>query len=153
MLVLAGVFSMILVMLSFAFVFWYGSNAGTYYHGFLIVSITYMLIGLVIYYFREPLLMNPLIKKLHTKQFEMNNEFGDKSVIISSKGEMEKYLEIMNLQIEQSELLMHKYVQDIGNTLSPSNILNSMITYALTSSNLMMSGVILVLRYLRKRKR
>lgn len=153
MLVLAGVFSMVLLMLSFAFVFWYGSNVGTYYHGFLIVSFIYMLIGLVIYYFREPLLMNPLIRKLHTKKFEMNDEFGDKSIIINSKEDMEKHLEIMDLQIEQSELLMHKYVRDIGEAITPSNILNSMMTYALTSSNIMMSGVLLVLRYLRKRKR
>ncbi|MCK9451587.1 MAG: phage holin family protein [Bacteroidales bacterium] len=151
--VLAGVFSMVLLMLSFAFVFWYGSNAGTYYHGFLIVSLTYMLIGLIIYYFREPLLMNPLIKKLHSKHFEMTNEDGDKSIIISTKEDMEKYLEIMDLQIEQSELLMHKYVRDIGDALKPSNILNSLMTYALTSSNLMMSGALLVLRYMRKRKR
>lgn len=152
-LVLAGLFSMVLLMLSFAFVFWYGSNAGTYYHGFLIVSLTYLLIGLVIYYFREPLLMNPLIKKLHAKQSEIKNESGDKSIIISSKEDMEKHLEIMDLQIEQSELLMHKYMLDFGEAIKPSNILNSMMTYAFTSSNLMMSAALLVLRYLRKRKR
>lgn len=153
MLVLAGVFSMVLLMLSFAFVFWYGSEVGTYYHGFLIISFIYMLIGLIIYYFREPLLMNPLIKKLHGKPFELTDEHGDKSVTISSKDEIEKYMEIMDLQIEQSELLMHKYLRDIGETFTPSNILNSMMTYVLTSSNVMMSGALLLLRYLRKRKR
>ncbi len=151
-LILAGVFSMIVLMLSFAFVFWYGSNVGTYYHGFLIVSLVYMLIGLVIYYFREPLLMNPLIKKLHAKQFELTDELGDKSLVINSKEDMEKHLEIMELQIVQSELLMHKYLRDIGETLTPSNLLNSMMTYVLTSSNVMMSGALLLLRYLRKRK-
>ena len=152
-LVLAGVLSMILLMLSFAFVFWYGSSVGTYYHGFLIVSLIYALIGLIVYYFREPLLMNPLIKKLHGKPFELNDELGNKAIVISSKEEMEKYIEIMDLQIEQSELLMHKYLRDIGVAFTPSNIINSMMTYVLTSSNVMMSGALLVLRYLRKRKR
>lgn len=152
-LVFAAVFLMIILMLSFAFVFWYGSNAGTYYHGFLIISLVYMIIGLIIYYFRDPLFMNPIIRKLNSKRLELNDGIEDKSITINSKEDVEKYLEIMYLQIEQSELLMHKYMSDLGEAFKPSNILNSLIAYTLTSSNLMMAGTLLLLKFLRKRRR
>jgi len=152
-LVFAAVFLMIILMLSFAFVFWYGSNAGTYYHGFLIISLVYMIIGLIVYYFRDPLFMNPIIKKLYSKRFELNDGLEDKSITINSKKDVEKFLEIMDLQIEQSELLMNKHMQDLGEAFKPSNILNSLITYTLTSSNLMMGGALLLLKILRKRRR
>ncbi|MBU1368931.1 MAG: phage holin family protein [Bacteroidetes bacterium] len=152
MLLLAGFFSLILLMLSFAFVFWYGSEAGTYYHGFLIVALAYMLLGLVLYYFREPLLLNPLIKKLHKKQNDGEDPSETGLIPITSKEDLDKSLEIMQLQLEQSELLMTKHMNDFGDAITPSNILNSLMKYALTSSNLMMSGTLLLLRYLRKRK-
>ncbi|MDD3636959.1 MAG: hypothetical protein RBR84_06375 [Bacteroidales bacterium] len=152
MLVLAGIFAMILLMLSFAFVFWYGSEIGTYYHGFLIISLLYMIFGLIIYYFREPLLMDPIIRKLHQKQQKMEPT-GDSTLLpVRNKEEMDKQLDIMELQLEQSELLIQKHVQDIGTALTPSNILNSLFTYALSSSSLMMNGALLLLRLLKKRK-
>ncbi|HPE43035.1 MAG TPA: hypothetical protein PKV88_03050 [Bacteroidales bacterium] len=151
-LVLAGIFAMILLMLSFAFVFWYGSEIGTYYHGFLIISLLYMIFGLIIYYFREPLLMDPIIRKLHQKQQKMEPT-GDSALLpVRNKEEMDKQLDIMELQLEQSELLIQKHVQDIGTALTPSNILNSLFTYALSSSSLMMNGALLLLRLLKKRK-
>jgi len=152
MLVLAGIFAMILLMLSFAFVFWYGSEIGTYYHGFLIISLLYMILGLIIYYFREPLLMDPIIRKLHQKQQKMEL-MGDSVLLpVRNKEDMDKQLDIMQLQLEQSELLIQKHVQDLGTALTPSNILNSLFTYALSSSSLMMNGALLLLRLLKKRK-
>ncbi len=152
MLVLAGIFAMILLMLSFAFVFWYGSEIGTYYHGFLIISLLYMIFGLIIYYFREPLLMDPIIRKLHQKQQKMEL-MGDSVLLpVRNKEDMDKQLDIMQLQLEQSELLIQKHVQDLGTALTPSNILNSLFTYALSSSSLMMNGALLLLRLLKKRK-
>lgn len=143
---------MILLMLSFAFVFWYGSEIGTYYHGFLIISLLYMIFGLIIYYFREPLLMDPIIRKLHQKQQKMEL-MGDSVLLpVRNKEDMDKQLDIMQLQLEQSELLIQKHVQDLGTALTPSNILNSLFTYALSSSSLMMNGALLLLRLLKKRK-
>jgi hypothetical protein len=154
MLVLVGIFAMILLMLSFAFVFWYGAEAGTYYHGFLIISLLYMIFGLIIYYFREPLLMNPIIRKLHQKQQKMDGQMETLPVpAVKNKEDMEKQLEIMELQIEQSELLIQKHIQDFGTAFTPANIMNSVFTYALSSSSFMMSGAILLLKLLKKRKR
>ncbi len=154
MLVLVGIFAMILLMLSFAFVFWYGTEAGTYYHGFLIISLLYMIFGLIIYYFREPLLMNPIIRKLHQKQQKMDGKMETLPMpAVNNKEDIEKQLEIMELQIEQSELLIQRHIQDFGTAFTPSNIMNSVLTYALSSSSLMMSGAILLLKLLKKRKR
>ncbi len=153
MLVLAGIFAMIMLMLSFAFVFWYGSEIGTYYHGFIIISLLYMIIGLAVYYFREPLLMDPIIRKLHQKQKEMDDKEGLVLPAVSNKEDMNKQLEIMQLQLEQSELLIQKHVKDMGTALTPSNILSSAFTYALSSSSLMMNGALLLLKLLRRRKK
>ncbi|MDD4373665.1 MAG: hypothetical protein PHG67_07085 [Bacteroidales bacterium] len=153
MLVLAGIFALIVLMLSFAFVFWYGSEMGTYYHGFLIISLLYMIFSLIIYYFREPLLMDPIIRKLHQKQQKMEANEATSMMTVRNKEDMEKQLEIMELQLEQSELLIQKHIQDLGTALSPTSLLNSLFTYALSSSSLMMNGALLLLRLLKKRKR
>lgn len=50
---MAGLLALVIIMLSFAFVFWYGSSVGPYHHGFLIVSLLYIFSGLMLYLFRE----------------------------------------------------------------------------------------------------
>ena len=72
---------------------------------------------------------------------------------VNNKEDMEKQLEIMELQIEQSELLIQSHIRDFGTAFTPSNIMNSLFTYALSSSNLMMSGAVILLKLLKKRRR
>jgi hypothetical protein len=53
-----------LLFLSLAFIFWYGEVAGPMYEAALMVAGFYVVIALVIWIFRIPVFVNPLISRL-----------------------------------------------------------------------------------------
>ncbi len=54
----------ILLLLSLAFVYWFDSRTGNMTLAFLLVAAIWLLLGLVVYLFRKPLLINPVIRKV-----------------------------------------------------------------------------------------
>lgn len=54
----------ILLLLSLAFVYWFDSRTGNMTLAFLLVAAVWLLLGLVVYLFRKPLLINPVIRKV-----------------------------------------------------------------------------------------
>lgn len=64
----------ILFFLALAFIYWYGEYAGPMYIGALIIAGFYFMVSVVVFFFRDQLFVNPLIKKL--TDF-INQEEGD----------------------------------------------------------------------------
>jgi len=153
MLVLAGIFAMIILMLSFAFVFWYGKSVGPYHHGFLIMSLVYALIGFIIYFYRDRLLLNPIIHKISEMNVGQKEEEDNSLPKVTDMAGFDKQLEIVHLQIQHSELVMQKKLNDLGDAFSPTRIINTMLIQALTSSALLMRATSILLKFLKKRKR
>jgi len=53
-----------LLFFSFAFAFWYGNNYGDLAAGFLIITIVYVVIGILFYLLRKALIVRPVIRSL-----------------------------------------------------------------------------------------
>ncbi len=152
MLLLAGIFAMVMFMLSFAFVFWYGKNVGAYHEGFLIVSLLYTIIGVLIYKYKRQLLLDPLIKKLNEKHQLLDDSMDSDLPPAENLEMLNKQLEIRQLQIKYSELSMQKQLDDLGNALSPTRMMNSLLVSALTSSTMLMKSASLLLRLMKRKK-
>lgn len=56
--------SLFFVFLSFGFAFYIGSILGNYAWGFLIISAFYLFGGILVYAYRGPLIINPVVKAL-----------------------------------------------------------------------------------------
>jgi hypothetical protein len=58
--ILLGLSGFILIFFSLAFANWYYEQGGSMFHGYLWVTLFYLLIAIVIYLFRNPFIFNPL---------------------------------------------------------------------------------------------
>lgn len=62
--VLLLTFLFVLLMLSFAFSYWYGEEYGNLSEGFLIASLGYIVLALLMYILRKPIFTNLIVKNL-----------------------------------------------------------------------------------------
>ena len=65
--------SMLLLMV-FAFSYWYGQVYGEIFHGFLISALIYLVIGIVVLLFRRKLFSNNIIKNISKVLFTTDDE-------------------------------------------------------------------------------
>jgi hypothetical protein len=150
--VLLGLASMVMVMLSFAFVFWYGSKVGTYYHGFLIMALFYVLSGLLAYGFRQRLFIDPVIRSM---MHRINQDLASEGLFpkVRNIQELETQLELISLKLKQSERHMETKFAEMGESLNPANLTKQFIGSLLSSSTVVISLLDFVLRLLRRQHR
>lgn len=91
-------FSLFLFFVSFSFVYWYGSTDGELHHGFLIVGIFYLFVGILVFLFRKKLILNPLISKL-TKMLSIK-----RTTKAKEENEFATIISMSDLESEQSRL-------------------------------------------------
>lgn len=151
-LILAGIFAMIILMLSFAFVFWYASAIGPYHHGFLIISLFYMLLGLIIYLNRNKFLLDPLVRKMYKRSFTTDVELEKRLGPIKGLNDLVHYEEIMKLQLEHSELVIQQRMEQMSEAYAPRQLFKTVMASALTSTNLIAKIVTIVLKVISDRK-
>jgi hypothetical protein len=65
---------LILFFITFAFISWFGENAGPAWAGSLVAAGFYILAGILIYLLRYPLFINPLIAKISRVMLEDEND-------------------------------------------------------------------------------
>jgi hypothetical protein len=132
--ILAGFATMILLMLTLAFVSWYGSSVGSYTHGLLIVSAFYIFAGLIIFLSRKRLISDPVVRLMNKrKMFTDIKELGE-NIPVNSLDDLEKRIELMKLQLQHSELLMEQNLQDVSENLKPSRIISSILDQTFSST-------------------
>lgn len=111
--------AMVIFMLSLAFVFWYGEEVGKIYHGFLILSLIYIIIGLIIYLIRNHLFTNPLIRKIHRKDLIEKEKALSKLPVPRNLGDLNQQIEIVKFQIEETENALQERLDDLTETIVP----------------------------------
>ncbi len=124
---LFGVFVFVLMFLSFAFVNWYASTGGTRMGGFLWVTAFYLLIALVLYAFREPLIFSKIRKILgknlssqQEKQFIAGAGFDDEKMT-------EKYLEHLKTLNRKQENSVQQQLQTVNQAFNMVNLVKAFI--------------------------
>ncbi len=151
---LAGLLALIVVMLSFAFVFWYGSTIGPYHHGFLIVSLFYLLAGLILFLFREKIIIDPFLRKMGPTGFGLDQE-GKTAQLgkVKSMNDLRKREEIMKLQVEHSSLVIQQRLQTMNEAYAPKQIMKTLLDGFLTSTPMLTRIVMVVINALRQQKK
>ncbi|MBS4057842.1 MAG: phage holin family protein [Bacteroidales bacterium] len=134
MVLLAGIFSMIMLLLSFAFVFWYGSTIGSYAGGFLIMSLVFVVLGSVVFLNRKNWFLNPLVKKMNEKELLMDWDPDIPDPVIDNMKDLERHIGIARLQIKYSDLKLEQNMQRMAENLTPQNIFKILIYRSLQST-------------------
>lgn len=150
-LIMLGLAGIIILMLTFAFVFWYGAKVGTYYHGFLIAALFYLLTGLFIYLFRQKLFIDPAIRSILAL---INEDMAVDGLIprVHNTKELEQQLELISLKIKQSEHQMETKFAELSERLNPANLLKEAVGGLLSSSAVIISLIDMILSLLRRRR-
>jgi hypothetical protein len=151
---LAGLLALIIVMLSFAFVFWYGSSVGPYHHGFLIVSLFYILAGMMLFLFREKIIIDPFLRKMGATGFGLDQE-GKIAKLgkIKSMNDLRRREEIMKLQVEHSSLVVQQRLQMMNEAYAPKQIIKTLLDGVLYSTPMLTRMVMVVINVIRQQKK
>lgn len=147
--IVASLLGFILLMLSLAFVFWYGSHVGAYHHGFLIVSSFYAAFGTIVLLNRKKLLINPLVR-LMTQQLEITGSEIEPIPDLKNLNDINHHVEIIKLKIQQSELILQQKFESVGDSLQPMNILKNLFDNLFSTSDLVLTAMNLAIKWLRK---
>ncbi len=137
---LFGIFVFVLMFLSFAFVNWYASQAGTRMGGFLIVSVFYLFIALILFAFRESIIFSTIRKILgknlsstKEKQFLAGTSFSNERMT-------DKYLEQLKDKNRKQENKIQQQFNTINEAFNAVNIAKAMINSGIqafvTTSNI-----------------
>ncbi len=151
LILLTGFASLILLMLSFAFVFWYGSHIGPYHHGFMIAGLFYLLLALLLYINRKKLILDPLARQT-AKHSYTSGGLDDELGPVKSLDDMKNREEILKLKIEHSELVMQQKVQELSEAYAPGNISKVLLGHLLTSTTVLTKIALITTNVLAQRK-
>lgn len=151
LLLLTGFASLILLMLSFAFVFWYGSQVGPYHHGFLIAGLFYLLLGLLFYVNRKKLLLDPMARQT-AKHAYTSGGLDDELGPVKNLDDLKYREEILKLKIEHSELVMQQKLQELSEAYAPGNIAKMVLGNLLTSTAVLTKIAVITSNVLAQRK-
>ena len=141
------------LLLTFAFVYWYGENIGTYTQGFLIASAVYIIAGLILFFNRVKLISNPVVKIMNERNVFLDIADSEENIPINSLHELEQRLELMKLQVRHKELLIEQDIFEVGESLKPSRILSALLNQTVTSTAVTGTIVSKLLDYFLKKKK
>jgi len=149
--ILLGLIGFILLMLSFAFVFWYGKSVGSYHHGFLIMALFYSLSGLAIYLNKKEMFIDPIIRKMNEK---ISNTLDEEEIIAKPENlqQLDHETDLMKLKIKHSELVIQQQFNELGERLNPFNFFADVIGKTLNISAFILPILELTVSFLRNRK-
>lgn len=149
--IFAALIGFVFIMLSFAFVFWYGTSVGSYHHGFLIMGLFYALVGLIVWFVRKQMFIDPLIRKMNEK---LSSQIDDDDSMPSPQNlsELEHETDLMKLRIKHSELLIQQKFENLNESLNPFNFIADIIDKKFNVSNVMLPFLDLLINWLRKKK-
>lgn len=151
---MAGLFALVIVMLSFSFVFWYGSAIGPYHHGFLIVSLGYVFLGLLLFLFREKIIIDPFLRKMGPTGFglDQDGKIAELGKIKSMK-DLRKREEIIKLQVEHSSLIIQQRLHLMNEAYAPKQLIKTLLDSVLNSTTLLTRIALVVINVIRKQKK
>lgn len=149
---ITGLASMVILMLSFAFVFWFGHHVGTYYQGFLLMALIYLLLGLIVYLGRKKFFVDPVIHKINEKiaAGDFTGLGGSMPPGFQTIDDQIKYLVE---EVDRCELEMQNDFDSLTDQLQPVNIIKNIFGSMLTSPTLIITVLDIAIRALRRNKK
>ncbi len=147
--IITGLASMIILMLSFAFVFWFGHHVGTYSQGFLVMAGVYTLIGIIVFLGRKKFFVDPVIHKINEKM--ASGDFAGTSTPSPAKfANLDDHINYLTQVVEKHEADIQKDYENITEQLQPANLLKNAVGSLLTSPTLLITLLNLAIKVLRK---
>ncbi|HQO49636.1 MAG TPA: hypothetical protein PK939_04355 [Bacteroidales bacterium] len=147
--IITGLASMIILMLSFAFVFWFGHHVGTYYQGFLVMAGVYTLLGVIVFLGRKKFFVDPVIHKINEKM--TSADFAGTSTPSPAKfANLDDHINYLTQVVEKHEADIQKDYENITEQLQPANLLKNAVGSLLTSPTLLITLLNLAIKVLRK---
>lgn len=120
--ILSIFFSFAVLFLSFFFVDWYAEHIGSRYIGNIIVFGFYLLIGIIILIFREPLIIGP-IRKMFANNFSAKD--GEEVSTFRSKEAIDLQLKNYRETIKEEEEHLKESFEKLGQSFTLANIIQS----------------------------
>lgn len=149
---ITGLASMVILMLSFAFVFWFGQHIGTYYQGFLLMALIYLLLGLIVYLGRKKFFVDPVIHKINEK-IAAGDFTGLGNSMPSGFQTIDDQIKYLAEEVNRTELEMQNDFDNLTDQLQPVNIIKNIFGSMLTSPTLIITVLDLAIRALRRNKK
>jgi hypothetical protein len=143
--------TLVLIFLSFGFVWWFSdNNYGKTHIGFLIISLFYVLLGLVVYFTRKRLIGNPIRKLLGEILYEEEEDEGNESFHFSSKEMLNHKIQRSKDKLKKQEEVLKEQFAGLGDAYTFTSISQRMLKNAyqsvMTTSNIARFTYLLVQR-------
>jgi hypothetical protein len=136
---LLGIFSFALLFITFAFVDWYAANYGSRATGNFIVFTIYLVVALIIFFFREPFIYSP-IRRLFTGIFASDDDNDSSSKGFKSKQAINLQLKNYREMLHDEESELKEKFEKLGAVFTLPNIIQSVgkgfIKSFITTSNI-----------------
>ncbi len=130
---LFGAFVFVSLFLSLAFVNWYAAEVGTRTEAFLIVTLVYLFLALLLFAFRETLIFSPL-RKFFIRNFSSvdEKEFFAGQTYADARS-TEKYIGFLEKQNKKQEHILQEKFKDVEDHLNWVNITKNAVSTFLQS--------------------
>ncbi|MFA8300406.1 MAG: phage holin family protein [Hyphomicrobiales bacterium] len=102
--------------ISFGFVFWWQEAVGKIQYGFFIVGAFYLVLGILLFILRKPLIVNPILRFI-TKQIREDNQDVEPIKLKSTK-HLESVKKRIHKRINKKEKRIQKRVSEILSTFT-----------------------------------
>ncbi len=130
---LFGLSSFVLLFLSFAFAGWFSQITGLGNGiGFLVVAGFYILLAIIVYVYREVLIFKP-VRKVFGDIFYGDSDSPEDKHIFETKKILTKKIKKSRKELNEQKLDLTKKINDLGNTLTLTNIAHQFIEKAYSS--------------------
>lgn len=149
--IITALAGLVILMLSFAFVFWYGASFGTYYQGFLILALVYTLLGWMIYWGRKRFFIDPIVKKVNEKIAGSDFTLGTQTSLQPNMTIEEQILSLSR-EADQCEDDMKEDFDAFTDQLHPINLAKRLMGNMLTNPTMLVTLLNVAIKMLRKSK-
>jgi len=154
--ILLGLSGFVLIFFSLAFVNWYSEMVGSVFHGFLWVTLFYLVIAILIYFFRKPFIFGPLRIMFGNILFREESTSGE-DIPFKTKEELNENIAKCKVELHNETDDLKIKIEALSEKLTVPNILlnagKSLYNYYVTTSNIVKVSALLASKILSKKKR
>ncbi len=125
-LIMAGIAAFVLLFLTFGFVSWYAVHWGQEWVGYLLVSAFYLLVGILIYLFRDAFVSKPIRKNINEMLLdeELDLPVGVKP---SDKVFFNVYIQLVKEKANRQEAVLKQSFKNIGESFNVEHVFRKML--------------------------
>ncbi|HEY9115692.1 MAG TPA: phage holin family protein [Bacteroidales bacterium] len=153
--IILGLGGFVLIFFSLAFVNWYSENVGMMFHGFLWVTLFYLVIAILIYLLRKPFIFDPLRIIFGNILFREESINGE-DVPFKTKEELRSNIAGCKVELHNETEELKTKLEALSEKLTLPNILlnvgKSLYQSYITTSNIVKVSALLASKIFSKKK-